>query len=94
MTSEIKETNQVDESQATKVEKLKETLNIIAGLHQIMTTRVQFYPEEFQAVDKQLKFLVNFAKELDSKIVDLDPELKKKIEEEQQNQAKETEING
>lgn len=90
----MQETQEAQEIPVNKkeIESLKKVLNTVAFIHHKLVT-TSFYPEEFEAAKHGLEWLQKFATELDEKIIELDPELKKKVEE-QKEAAKKDSKNG
>jgi hypothetical protein len=68
------------------LDQLKKALANVAFIHHKMVT-TQFYPEEFNQAKDSLEWIQSFAKELDEKILDLDPELRKKVDEQKKAEA-------
>lgn len=73
---ETNKDNQKKDNQ--KVEDLKRVLQIVAFTHHKLLT-TQFYPEEFENGKSSLEWLQSFAKKIDQQIIELDPEIAKKV---------------
>jgi hypothetical protein len=80
-----------DSKNKEELEKLHKVLSIVAFIHHKFTT-TQFYAEEFESVKQSLEWLQNFATELDSTILSLDPELKKKVEDSEKSKKVKEEV--